>query len=146
MKTKEIISLLTNEGLDFSCFEEHAKTTYRKRMEVLAEYGVRKNYGYTHLDIPYNISSEQFNGVLKACEPFKEYFDLSEYSKLVCEKLLSFSRNQVAVLTSFSQYPELNVCTYASPNKDLPKYLETICNSSGNTKICTAYGAIPQAY
>lgn len=90
-------------------------------------------------DLP-KLTYTQVCGVLKMCEPFRPYFSHTEFSRLVCNMVISFTKLHAAALSSFSKYKELNVRSFATPNKELPKFLLTQCSTSGRACRCDTYG------
>ena len=82
----------------------------------------------------------QLRGILKMCEPFKAYFEEIEYCKLVCSKVISYTKIHCAALSSFSKYEQLNVRSFANPNKELPEFLLTQCAYNGMASKCDTYG------
>lgn len=85
-----------------------------------------------------NIQKHQLIGCIKMCGLFKNYFDESEFGKLVCKKILTYSRIHVASLSANNVGENLPVTRYAIPCKELPKVLFVSCDENGQVTYCNS--------
>jgi len=147
MKVKTLVTWLENEGINSSYIHRY--------LDELPKKGESSEMNHSKLPVfkkedfmvsLQKITENQLEAVLKMCLPFKEYFESEEYSKLVCRMVLSFAKNHCAALSAFSEFIHLDVCTYATPCRELPDFLVTTCTTSGLTYISRKHGSPLVAY
>lgn len=126
MNTKELKRRLEREEIDVSSFDEIIEETKNK------DSNFKEDFGF--------LSSKRLKGALETLSYFRSFFSAEEYGKLVCKKLISYTKIHAIFLSTTSPHKELNVKTFANPNIESLPFIEASCSPYGSVKFSNHIG------
>lgn len=130
MQLKLLLKKLEGYDIDTSMFPELYEEYFKKYSSLPIDYEFREEKGiFTNLE-----------AIMMALDYFRPYFDTSEFSKLVCKKIISFSRLHCACMSGNPAHPELYVGNLARPSSVIPQGLSVECTKRGSIRLSTRLG------
>ena len=79
----------------------------------------------------FSISSEAIDGIITACDMWKEFIDIVDYDKLVCKEVLAMVQIHSSVISARTFQQDYGILFKKEPSKSFV----TIVNNSGNIKV-----------